>query len=273
MNKMKTKKQETINIFYEGLTFLQKLISNYNFKSKLKESYEFVKSISIALIVAIIIRSVMFEPFSVPSGSMKPNFLVGDYLFVSKYYYGISKHSFPLSLDLFEGRKFVLNKPQRGDVIVFRSPQEPASTHYIKRLVGLEGDRIQVKEGKLYINGKSVKLGYNGAFTDTDGKKINENIETLPSGVSYKILDENPFGYLDNTPVYIVPKGHYFFMGDNRDSSIDSRVTGGPIGFVPEEYIVGKATLILFSNPEPLWKLWKWVISFNLNRFFIKITP
>lgn len=246
----------------------------FSLKPKKDEKFiEFTRSIIFALVIAIIIRSMVFEPFRIPSGSMKPNFLVGDYLFVSKYYYGISNHSFPFSPNIFEGRKFVFNKPQRGDVVVFRIPTD-ISIYYIKRLVGIPGDKIQVKNGMLHINDEIVIHQNDGLFTDSDGKKINQIIETLPDhGTSFKILDETPFGDLDNTIEYYVPEKHYFFMGDNRDGSVDSRVIGGPVGFVPEENLVGKASLIFFSNSEEMWKIWKWIFSFDLKRFFIKVHP
>ena len=243
---------------------------NYT-KAPSKKQMGFVSSILFALFIAIMVRSLLFEPFSIPSGSMKPNFFVGDYLFVTKCY-GVSKHSFPFSPNIFSGRKFALQDPVRGDVVVFRGPKDP-SIYYIKRLIGLPGDKVQVIDGLLHVNGAALKIKADGLFEDTDHKKIQSLTETNLNGISYKILNETPYGSFDNTEIFEVPVGNYFMMGDNRDGSIDSRMLDGPIGFVPEENIIGKAYFILFSNKEPFWLLWNWLFSFDLNRFFIKINP
>lgn len=237
----------------------------------MKKIFETTKSILIALIVAILIRSLFFEPFSIPSGSMKPNFVEGDYLFVSKYYYGISKHSFPFSPPIFKGRKFQLHKPKRGDVVVFRIPTDP-NIYYIKRIIGIPGDEIQLINGRVELNGQKLDYKADKDFID-NGRNINSYYETLPTGISYRILDETPYFYLDNTQKYKVPENKFFMMGDNRDLSIDSRVIGGPVGFVDEEYIVGKAEFILFSNKESIFRIWDWILSFDLNRFFVKVHP
>lgn len=227
-------------------------------------------SIIYAIVFAFVIRIFIFEPYSIPSGSMKPNFLVGDYLFVSKFTYGISNASFPLEPNLFPGRIFEFKQPSRGDVIVFKSPKD-RYINYIKRLVGLPGDEVQVKQGILYINNVMVERKEAGTFIDTDGSIIKKYIETLPNGVSYQVLDDYPNGTLDNTEVYKVPEGHYFFMGDNRDHSVDSRVGSGPIGFVPADKIIGKAEMIIYSNPESIINIIKWPFSFNSKRFLVKV--
>ena len=221
-----------------------------------------------AVIIALLIRTIIFEPYSIPTGSMKPNFLVGDYLFVSKYAYGVSNASLPLEPNLFNGRILELGKPERGDVIVFKSPSN-RYTNYIKRLIGLPGDEIQVRDGILYINGEMIAQKEAGTFTDTDGHVLRKNIETLPNGISYYILDDSSNNILDNTDVYKVPEGHYFFMGDNRDHSSDSRTN--LIAFVPYEKLIGKAEMIMFSNPESIIYIWRWLFDFNKDRLFIRI--
>ena len=223
-----------------------------------------------AILIALLIRTIVFEPYSIPTGSMKPNFLVGDYLFVSKYPYGISNASLPLEPNIFEGRTLEIDKPQRGEVIVFKSSNS-RYINYIKRLIGLPGDEIQVIEGVLYINGKMVERKEAGTFTDTDGSILKQYIETLPNGVSYYVLDDIPDYPFDNTKIYKVPEGHYFFMGDNRDHSADSRTGGRPIGFVPYDKLIGRAEMIIFSNPESIVYIWKWLFDFNKERFFTRV--
>ncbi len=203
---------------------------------------------------------------------MKPNFLVGDYLFVSKYPYGISNASFPFEPSLFKGRIGKLTTPKRGEVIVFKSDTNRA-INYIKRLVGLPGDEIQMIQGRLYINGNIVPQKEAGIFVDSDGKEIKRYIETLPNGVSYYVLDETDFHPLDNTKAFKVPEGHYFFLGDNRDNSADSRTNGHPIGFVPYDKFIGRAEMIMFSNTEHLPYIWKWIINFRTDRFFTRVKP
>lgn len=233
---------------------------------------EMLKSLAVAVVLAMIFRSFFFEPFYIPSGSMKSTLLIGDYVFVSKYTYGYSKYSFPLGLDLFEGRKFG-SVPQRGDVVVFKLPKNP-SINYIKRVIGLPGDTIQVKESRLYINGQIVQRKRVKDFLDIsekgDGHEIQRYVETLPNGVSYITLDETPKGALDNTDVYTVPEGNYFMMGDNRDNSQDSRVLGA-VGYVPEENLLGPARLIFFSSNAKLFEVWRWFSGLRLERFFKKI--
>lgn len=228
-------------------------------------------SILFAIFIALMIRTIIFEPYSIPSGSMKPNFLIGDYLLVSKYRYGVSKASIPFfAPDVMEGRIADIYKPQRGEVIVFKSPHE-GFTNYIKRLIGLPGDKIQVIKGILYINDVMVERVKSGEFIDTDGSKLTQYKETLPNAVSYYVLDNEKDDPWDNTQVYYVPKDHYFFMGDNRDHSVDSRFGARPIGFVPYDRLIGRAEIIIFSNPESIIDVVDWIKSFNFNRFFIMV--
>ena len=231
---------------------------------------EMVKTVVIAVFFALVIRSFAFEPFNIPSGSMKPTLLVGDYLFVSKYSYGYSRYSFPGSLPLFEGR-ILSSTVKRGDVAIFRLPTDP-SVDYIKRIVGLPGDRIQVIDGILHINGTAVERRRIEDFVETGpgGQEIRipRYVETMPDGgPSYETLDQTPYGALDNTPVYTVPAGHYFAMGDNRDNSQDSRVLSA-VGFVPEENLIGRAEVLFFSIDDSAawWQVWKWPSAIRWSR-------
>jgi signal peptidase I len=202
---------------------------------------------------------------------MKATLLVGDYLFVSKYTYGYSRYSLPFSPPLFSGRIFA-HEPQRGDVVVFRLPRDD-STDYIKRVIGLPGDRIQMINSVLYINGEPVKRERVQDFIDVDesgrSQRVRRYRETLPNGVSYDTLDLVENGYYDNTPVYTVPPGHYFMMGDNRDNSTDSRVLS-QVGYVPFENIIGRAEIIFFSinEGERAWAVWRWPWAVRWNRLF-----
>lgn len=225
----------------------------------------FTKTLIAAIICAGIVRSFFFEPFHIPSSSMKPNLLIGDYIFVAKYSYGYSKYSFPLSLNLFSGRIWE-TKPERGDVVVFRLPSNP-SINYVKRLIGMPGDQIQVVEGQVYINEKPVPKEYLNDFTDSDNSKIKEFTETLPEGKKITILDQSPDTPQDNTGTYIVPENHYFMMGDNRDNSQDSRFLNH-VGYVPSENLVGKANIIFFSSSDPFWKIWNWHHAIRWQRIF-----
>lgn len=235
-----------------------------------KESIKNILSIFWAVLIAMLIRTFIFEPYSIPSGSMKPNFLVGDYLFVSKYHYGIGNASFPFSPDIFSGRVLKIKDPKAGEVIVFKAADD-RYTNYIKRLIGLPGDEVQVIDGILYINGEAVKREYAGEFTDTDGHVLKRYKETLANGNSYYVLDDFSNGALDNTKIFKVPSDHYFFMGDNRDHSSDSRTNGRPIGFVPYSAIIGRAEMVIFSNPNSMLDITKWPFSFNKERFFEKV--
>ena len=216
--------------------------------SKTKEkSFEPFRTIIIAGALALMFRSLLFEPFNIPSGSMIPTLKVGDYLFVSKFSYGYSRYSFPFGIIPFDGR-VMAGEPERGDVVVFRQPGNE-DVAFIKRIVGLPGDDIQVKRGALHINGTPVKREHEDVGTATDGfsvMKYNDYVETLPEGTSHSIREISDAGSLDNTRVYSVPEGHYFVMGDNRDNSNDSRGWG----FVPDENLVGKAFMIWMVTPR-----------------------
>jgi signal peptidase I len=209
---------------------------------------ELVKAMLVAAVIALTVRTFAFEPFNIPSGSMLPSLLVGDYLFVEKYSYGYSRYSFPFDLATFEGR-FMERKPQRGDVAVFRQPKKP-HIDYIKRLIGLPGDTIQVKDGILHINGEPVRREFKGTENyrdDTMYNVYNRYIETLPNGVQHYIYELSDYEHYDNTPEYKVPEGFYFAMGDNRDSSLDSRAQE-QVGFVPADNLVGRALFLFFST-------------------------
>jgi len=200
---------------------------------------------------------------------MKPTLLVGDYLFVSKFAYGYSKHSLPFSLPLFEGRMFAA-LPERGDVAVFKLPADNR-TDYIKRIVGLPGDRIQVKSGILYINGQPAERVRLENFVDDDGTSmggVKRYRETMPGGgASYTVLDITERGSLDNTGLYEIPAGHVFAMGDNRDNSLDSRVLSD-VGFIPVENLIGRAEIIFFSTngDARFWEIWKWPMAIRFRR-------
>jgi signal peptidase I len=232
---------------------------------------ETVRVVIHALLIAVVIRTFLFQPFNIPSGSMMATLLVGDYLFVSKYTYGYSHYSFPFSPPVFSGRIFG-SGPKRGDVVVFRLPRED-STDYIKRVIGLPGDRIQMIDGVLQINGEPIKRERAEDFVgQEDGpgiKRIKRWKETLPNGVVYYTLDLVDNSFYDNTPVYTVPADHYFMMGDNRDNSTDSRVLS-QVGYVPLENIVGRAELIFFSvgDGEAAWKIWRWPWVVRWERLF-----
>lgn len=233
-----------------------------------KDSWlEVVKTIVYALIIAGVIRSFLFQPFNIPSGSMEDTLLIGDYLFVSKSTYGYSRYSFPFGLIPFQGRFAVMSEPKRGDIVVFKFPPDN-STDYIKRLIGLPGDRVQMRDGVLYINDVAVPKEKIDDYVEMIGgepRNIPRYRETLPNGVSYEVLDRDPQGNLDNTQVFVVPEGHYFMMGDNRDNSADSRVD---VGYVPFENFVGKAQIIFFStNGEArIWEVWKWPFAIRYDR-------
>lgn len=232
---------------------------------------ETVKTIVYAVAIALVVRTFAYEPFNIPSGSMKPTLLVGDYLFVSKFSYGFSKHSFPFSIPVFDGRIWE-SLPERGDVAVFKLPSDNR-TDYIKRIVGLPGDRIQVTGGVLKINGESVKLTSAGDFDDNIYRDpIPMFIETLPGGREHAILEATNRAHHDNTGVFEVPAGHVFAMGDNRDNSKDSRFKD--VGFIPIENLVGRADLLLFSidGSARLWEIWKWPWAIRYDRLFKAIT-
>jgi signal peptidase I len=232
---------------------------------------ETLRTIIYAGLIAVLIRTVAYEPFNIPSASMVPTLLVGDYLFVSKFSYGYSHHSLPFSLPLFQGR-ILERPPQRGDVAVFKLPRDN-KTDYIKRIVGLPGDRMQMISGVLHINGEPVKRQRLGDFVDYDrlgnGTRMTRYQETLPNGKSYVVVEMTDAGPLDNTSVYVVPPDHYFGMGDNRDNSLDSRVLT-QVGYIPAENLVGRAEIIFFSSDgsAKLWEVWKWPSAIRFSRLF-----
>lgn len=239
---------------------------------------ETAKIVVQALAIAMVVRVFFYQPFNIPSGSMKSTLLIGDYLFVSKLSYGYSRFSFPFSPDLFQGR-VLGSEPKRGDVAVFRLPQDE-SVDYIKRVIGLPGDEIQMKEGVLFINGTAVPKVYKDEFKNVECDRYFRHCrnvvykryeETLPEGLKYTVLDLEPAGEFDNTDVFKVPAGHYFMMGDNRDNSSDSRAT---VGYVPFENFIGRAEIIFFSaavdEPDAMRWLspWTWPFDIRWTRFF-----
>nr|WP_314436113.1 signal peptidase I [uncultured Brevundimonas sp.] len=239
--------------------------------SAASETGEIFKTIVFALLIAMVLRIFLFQPFTIPSASMEPNLYEGDYIIVSKWSYGISKHSIPFSPPLFNGR-IMGSAPKRGDIVVFKLPRDN-KTDFIKRVIGLPGDRVQMISNKLYINDKPVQdvVVSTREVQDMFGSHpVIQARETLPNGKSFMTQDFGPGNDLDDTPVYEVPVGHYFMMGDNRDNSIDSRVEqSSGVGMVPAENLVGKAQIILFSwkpgasllNPTTWFKV-------RLDRFF-----
>ncbi|MFN0263414.1 signal peptidase I [Tepidamorphus sp. 3E244] len=232
---------------------------------------ETIRIVIHALLIALVIRTFLFQPFSIPSGSMKSTLMIGDYLFVSKYSYGYSKYSFPFGIGPFDGR-IMAGDPKRGDVAVFKLPKDN-STDYIKRVIGLPGETIQVKSGIVHINGEPVTRERVGDYTEDDGRGGDVTVpryrETLPNGKTYTVLDLVDNGYGDNTPEYVVPEGHYFMMGDNRDNSTDSRFLN-MVGYVPYENFVGRAEVIFLSLEEgsSFWQFWKWPYSIRWGRLF-----
>jgi signal peptidase I len=262
-----------------------------------KEFIEIVKTVAYALAIALVLRVLLFQPFTIPSASMEPNLLQGDYIIVSKFSYGWSKHSIPFSPGLFDGR--ILGKaPKRGDIVVFKLPRDP-NVDYIKRLIGLPGDKVQVRGGLVYINGKILPRTELAPVLSDTGYGVTRSVqrfeETNPEGRKYATQDYGPDNDADNTGIYVVPTGCYFFMGDNRDNSLDSRFdpqvspfkTGSGVcawdpgndqyvgmqegvGFVPAENLVGKAQLILLSwNADAhLFKPWTWFTQARPSRFF-----
>src|SRR5690242_4196872 len=232
-----------------------------------------LRSIAVALGCVLLVRTVVAEPYSVPSGSMAPTLLVGDELIGAKFAYGYGKYSSPIGmLPDFSGRLFD-RAPERGDVVVFRLPRDPSQT-YVKRLIGLPGDRIQMREGRLYINDTLVPRRQVGAY---EGNTL--YVESLPvAGAAtrdHEILEISDSQSHDDTPVFVVPAHHYFMMGDNRDDSLDSRISeaNGGVGFVPEENLVARADRLLLSRDTKVsWgDIGEWTHAFRLARFFGRI--
>jgi signal peptidase I len=243
--------------------------------SKTDSAWENWKSLFYAVIIAVLIRTFWLQPFHIPSGSMIPTLLIGDNLFVSKTAYGYSRYSIPFggNFNYFSGRIWGA-EPKLGEVAIFR-PVFDQSQDFIKRVVGLPGDRVQMKKGILFINDVECKLEPHGEFTTVDDNntklKAAQFIETLPNGLQHLIIKQDPFGSgtYDNTPVFTVPAGHYFMVGDNRDGSNDSRAQG-VVGFIPYENLVGRASFIFFSTGGhiALWEVWKWPFTAQYSRIF-----
>jgi len=240
-------------------------------KSSTKDT---VRVIIHALILALVVRVFLFQPFNIPSGSMIPTLLVGDYLFVSKFTYGYSRYSFPFGINLFPGRIWA-SDPERGDVAVFKLPRDN-ETDYIKRVIGLPGDEIQMVHGVLHINGNAIEKVEIDDYIVTAPSGRERHMaryeETLPNGVSYPVLDLVKDGFGDNTEVYKVPEEHFFMMGDNRDNSTDSRFLA-EVGFVPFVNLVGKAQVIFFSIDEDssFWQFWRWPTEVRWDRIFTAV--
>ena len=230
--------------------------------------WDTIKTVGYAILIALVVRTFAYEPFNIPSGSMLPTLLIGDYLFVSKFSYGYSKHSLPFSLPLIPGR-VLESVPERGDVMVFKLPSDN-KTDFIKRIIGLPGDEIQVTGGILHINGKPVERKRVEDFVSTDDfgttRRVPRFLETRPNGVQHYILEESDNDPMDNTRVYKVPEGMYFAMGDNRDRSNDSRYSD--VGFIPSVNLVGRAEFLFFSTAGDLWKPWKWPETVRFGRIF-----
>lgn len=253
------------------------LLSNEKHKEEAKRTestWEGIKTFIYAIGLALIFRSFFFEPFHIPSGSMRSNLLIGDYIFVSKYSYGYSNYSFPFSPNLFTGRIWE-TKPARGDIAVFRLPTNP-KIDYIKRVVGLPGEVIKVHDGIVYVNDKPFdqeRIDGDFVYYDEEGysKQSRRYLETNFEGRQYEVLDHEKFGDVDFTAEFIVPEGHYFMMGDNRDRSQDSRYPN-LVGMVPIENFIGRAEMILFSiDPQSefeFWEFWKYPSMFRDGRSF-----
>jgi signal peptidase I len=239
-------------------------------KAKKNEVRDTIVVIVEALVIALVFRTFLYQPFSIPTASMQSTLMIGDYFVASKFAWGLGKYSFPLPLP-FNGRILALAEPQRGDIAVFHN--EPTNEDYIKRVIGLPGDTIQMKDGRLYINGTEVPREQVGTGTDTDSYETAVPVilykETLPNGVVHTIQEISDDQPLDNTAVYTVPAGHYFMMGDNRDRSADSRVLS-QVGYVPFGNFIGKAEARFFSIKDnlPPWELWTWPTSIRWDRMF-----
>ena len=243
--------------------------------SKGNEFMELVRIALWAVLLATVIRAFLYEPFNIPSASMKPTLLVGDYIFVSKPAFGYSKYSFPFSMDLFEGRIWGRDLPEQGQVVVFRNPFQK-NIDYIKRIVGMPGDRVQMVEGRLYINNAIVPRKFLRRETLVSPQGHESELllyeETLPNGFTHYIYEESDRGGLDNTGEYLVPQGQYFVMGDNRDNSQDSRVFDR-VGSIPLDHMIGPANRVFFSTDGTarLWEIWRWPFATRFSRLFNNI--
>jgi len=243
---------------------------------------ETIKTLVYAVVIALFVRTFFYEPFSIPSASMVPTLLIGDYLFVSKFSYGYSRYSLPFGLPLIPGPgRVFFRAPQRGDVVVFKQPRDP-SVDFIKRIVGLPGDRLQMKEGVLNINDTPVKLQraqdfyYAELFRGDSGCRPGtypQYLETLPNGRQHRIIKNCGVPQFDNTQIFTVPPDHYFMMGDNRDDSADSRDPTSGVGYVPSENLVGRAEFLFFSTDgyAAWWEPWKWPFTVRYDRLLMAI--
>lgn len=242
-------------------------------KAAKNEVWETIVVLVQALIIALVIRSFLWQPFSIPTASLQSNLLIGDYILASKYTYGYSSYSFPFKAVPINGRIFG-RTPERGEIAVFEPV--PQKDTYIKRVIGLPGDEIQMKNGVLHINGEPVKKERTGTAIDTDSNGISVEVitykETLPNGVSYTVQEISDTATFDNTAIYKVPADHYFMMGDNRDRSLDSRSLSA-VGYVPFANFVGKAEVRYFSIKDNLnpWAIWNWPGNVRWDRMFESI--
>jgi signal peptidase I len=237
------------------------------------EAVETVKTVVYALLIALVLRVIVFQPYTIPSSSMEPGLVTGDYIVVSKWPYGWSRASIPFDLPLFHGR-IGGGEPKRGDVIVFRLPRNPSET-YIKRLIGLPGDRVQVVGGEVRVNGRTIRRQFTGLAEDHDapGRIVPRVVETTAAGKSYVTFGGARDGDGDNTGVYLVPQGSYFMMGDNRDNSLDSRWPKDVgVGFVPAEDLIGRAEVVMLSWREgaSILKPWTW-FNLDTSRFLKRV--
>ncbi|EJF90631.1 signal peptidase I [Bartonella tamiae] len=242
---------------------------------KIKEknsTKEFISVVIQALLIALVVRTFLFQPFTIPSGSMRPTLLIGDYLFASKYAYGYSSYSLPLTPKMFSGR-FWDKEPERGDIVIFLPPSD-MNNYYIKRVVGLPGDKIQVRQSVLYINDEAVQKELVGQIDDEDITGVNRPIdvyrETLPNGRQYNTLNLGYDPRADDTRVFEVPEGHFFMMGDNREGSDDSRIS---VGYVPYENLIGRANYLFFSvgNGSSAWQIWRWPFDVRWSRILSSV--
>jgi signal peptidase I len=243
-------------------------------RSEAHELIEIAKTVAYALLIALALRVIVFQPFTIPSSSMEPGLRTGDYVVTSKYAYGWSRASIPFNPPL-PGGRLLFRSPKRGDVIVFRLPRDPNQV-WVKRLIGLPGDRVQVNGGQVRVNGVAIPQTPTTFTEDPEaaGRRVMQVLEPRPDGRRYLTFDEDPDHEGDTTGVYVVPAGHYFFMGDNRDNSLDSRWSpqAGGVGFVPAENLIGRAEWVLLSwQPgASILKPWTWV-KLRPSRFFHRV--